>query len=331
LHEILTADRLGFEEAWISEHIGFDRPDTMPAPELFICKAATLTKRIRFGSAVRCLPLYHPIDVATQAAVCDHMTGGRYMFGFGTGAPMSGMEQRGLDRNLCHEMTQEAIELVLRCWRETEAFDYDGEFYRGRNIRVFPKPFQQPRMPLAMASGHDALLKLAAEHDVRLLLGLFDNAAGIGKSIAAFDSAVRTAGHVSRRKDVAVSRKVYVADTTKQALDDLRRDVNRDIEEEKIHARHQFRHCMPPSGKLEDIDFDYMVDVGMFIAGDPDTVCAGVKHLYGETGGFGILLLAAGKDWTTRAKRARSFKMFKEYVAPGLERLDPDELISSAA
>src|SRR5689334_25309723 len=84
-YEIITADKLGFEEAWISEHIGLFRPDTMPAPEMLICQLAAQTKRIRLGSAVRCVPLYHPVDIATQAAVCDQLTLGRYMFGFGAG------------------------------------------------------------------------------------------------------------------------------------------------------------------------------------------------------------------------------------------------------
>src|SRR4051812_38001941 len=101
LFEVVTADRCDFHEAWISEHIGLNRPDTLPAPELFICKAAALTKRIHLGPAVRLLPLYHPIDVATTAAVCDHLTDGRYMFGFGGGGlGLGNMEQRGTTDDL---------------------------------------------------------------------------------------------------------------------------------------------------------------------------------------------------------------------------------------
>src|SRR5271154_6097683 len=92
LAEIVLADQLGFRDAYISEHHGepvyIGKVDTLPVPELLMCKAAALTKRIRMGSAVKLIHLHHPVDVATQAAVTDHMVGGgRFIFGFGSGFP----------------------------------------------------------------------------------------------------------------------------------------------------------------------------------------------------------------------------------------------------
>src|SRR5207248_4565779 len=131
LAEIVVADECGFEQAWISEHIGIFRPATLPAPELMIAKASALTERIRLGVAVRLLPLYHPIDVATMAATCDHLTKGRYMFGFGGGGPESGMNQRGFDRKYRHDMMLESLDLIKKCWATMDPFDYEGRFYRG--------------------------------------------------------------------------------------------------------------------------------------------------------------------------------------------------------
>ena len=34
---------------------------------------------------------------------------------------------------------QQSIDLILKCWSATEPFDYDGEFFHGRDIRVVPK------------------------------------------------------------------------------------------------------------------------------------------------------------------------------------------------
>jgi len=90
IREIVLADELGFRDAYISEHHG-EPPyvrtvDTIPKPDLLICKAAGLTKKIRMGAAVKLIHLQHPIDVAIEAAITDHMLGpGRYIFGFGTG------------------------------------------------------------------------------------------------------------------------------------------------------------------------------------------------------------------------------------------------------
>src|SRR5262249_7202270 len=68
LAEIIHADKLGFRYAYISEHHGepvyIDKVDTLPVPELLMCKAAALTKQIRMGAAVKLIHLAHPVDAA---------------------------------------------------------------------------------------------------------------------------------------------------------------------------------------------------------------------------------------------------------------------------
>src|SRR5262245_39943655 len=91
IREIVLADELGFRDAYISEHHGeapyINRVDTIPVPELLMCKAAALTKRIRMGSAIKLIHIHHPVDVAIQTAVTDHLLNGRFIFGFGSGFP----------------------------------------------------------------------------------------------------------------------------------------------------------------------------------------------------------------------------------------------------
>ncbi|MBX9774271.1 MAG: LLM class flavin-dependent oxidoreductase [Xanthobacteraceae bacterium] len=97
LHEIILADRLGISEAWISEHgtfLAYQRPDQLPSADLFICKAAALTRQIRMGPGIRPLPFFHPLQIATDCAVCDHLTGGRYIAGFGVGINAQSNRQR---------------------------------------------------------------------------------------------------------------------------------------------------------------------------------------------------------------------------------------------
>ena len=113
LHEVIVADDLGIQEAWISEHgtfVGFHSPDQLPCADPFICKAAALTKQIRMGPGIRPLPYFHPLQVATDAAVCDHLTNGRYMAGFGVGLG-SKTPQRGPLPGDQRAMVREAIDL----------------------------------------------------------------------------------------------------------------------------------------------------------------------------------------------------------------------------
>ena len=64
LAEIVLGDELGYHEVWISEHTGSPLPGVMTVPELLIAKASGLTSRIRLGSAVRLLPLFHPTSIS---------------------------------------------------------------------------------------------------------------------------------------------------------------------------------------------------------------------------------------------------------------------------
>src|SRR5439155_4646814 len=147
LQDLIVADELGFRDAWISEHHGepvyVDKVDTLPIPELLMCKAAGLTKRIRMGPAVKVIHLYHPVDTAIQAAVTDHVTGGRYMFGFGSGFPSPLFsEERGLPYDQRHPRLMEALDLILRCWSAKEPFDWDGAHWQAKAVTALPRPLQ---------------------------------------------------------------------------------------------------------------------------------------------------------------------------------------------
>jgi len=96
------------------------------------------------------------------------------------------------------------------------------------------------------------------------------------------------------------------------------------IERHKQFFPHHFEHSLPASGRVEDVTFDFLIDSGHYFAGDPDTVYGEIKNFYDESGGIGVLLLLAGKDYGTREQRERSWTMFMDEVAPRLRPLNPD-------
>jgi alkanesulfonate monooxygenase SsuD/methylene tetrahydromethanopterin reductase-like flavin-dependent oxidoreductase (luciferase family) len=85
IEQIMLADELGFDIAWLAE-LHFFRPfSIMPGP-LFVATAiAQRTRRIRFGTGVTLLPFHHPLRIAEESAVVDILTGGRLDLGVGRG------------------------------------------------------------------------------------------------------------------------------------------------------------------------------------------------------------------------------------------------------
>ena len=173
LAEIVLADQLGFRDAYISEHHGepvyIGKVDTLPVPELLMCKAAALTTQIRMGAAVKLIHLAHPVDTAIQAAVTDHvMGGGRFIFGFGSGFPIrclrtnAGCRTRTVIRGCA-----KSLDLILKCWTSEEPFDWDGKYWRGKGIVATPRPLLKPHMPMATATDTEAMIDLAGSAATR--------------------------------------------------------------------------------------------------------------------------------------------------------------------
>ena len=66
---------------------------------------------------------------------------------------------------------------------------------------------------------------------------------------------------------------------------------------------------------------DVLVEAGIYVLGDIGQVTSQLKKFYQDTGGFGTLLIVAGKAWATREKRERSMRLFMSEVAPKLRQL----------
>src|ERR1700756_47482 len=232
LAEIVLADQLGFRDAYISEHHGepvyIGKVDTLPVPELLMCKAAALTKRIRMGAAVKLIHLAHPLDTAMQAAVTDHVIGNsRFIFGFGSGFPSPLFaNERGLTYEDRHERLRESLDLILKCWTSPEPFDWDGKYWRGKGIVATPQPLVAPHMPMATATDTPAMIDLAGARGYTLLSAQIDSAAAVRKKADRYARAAKGAGHTTPLNNLTVARYVYLATSRRQAMDDLRDAFN---------------------------------------------------------------------------------------------------------
>jgi len=330
--EIVLADKLGFREAWIAEpnHVG---PNTVTHAAMLMCKAAGLTRQIRFGHAIRQLPLHHPVDLVQEANACDQITQGRFMFGYGGTHLVTHeqMEMRGIEveHEATRAMVYEGVDFMLKCWSAQEPFDYEGRFWRGKGVHVLPRPFQQPHPPIAAAcSGSAETIEVAAHHGFIPLFGRgSDTAEEVAKMSATYLRAAAAAGQAPSRRQFHVAHVVYVGETDQKARNDVREGLSRIVaDRDPVYL---MRH-LGPGKTLKDLTFEYMVDAGHYWVGDPDTVRRLIEDYYEESSGFGTLLLFAALPMTAPRNVHRSLRLFMEHVAPRLADLDPDRVPSLA-
>ena len=83
--ELIRAyDAGGFHGYHMAEHHGTPL-GLAPSPSVFIAAAAQHSQRLRLGTLVYTLPQYHPLRLAEEICMLDHLTGGRFDFGIGRG------------------------------------------------------------------------------------------------------------------------------------------------------------------------------------------------------------------------------------------------------
>ena len=334
IREIVLADQLGFRDCYISEHHGeppyIDRVDTIPVPELLMCKAAGLTKQIRMGAAVKLIHLHHPVDVAVQAAVTDHLLGnGRFIFGFGSGfnAPLFS-EERGLTFEDRHARLAESLDVILKCWASKEPFDWSGKYWNAKGVVALPKPVAGSHIPMATATDSESMIKIAAERGYTLLSAFLEPAPKLRTKAAKYADLARAAGHKNPRKNITASRIVYIANTKQQAIEDLRAAVAFEV---SVQAQRGFLKMLKANFNLEVPNdrtaIEHLVEAGLYIVGDADQVAERIKCFYDAADGFGTFLIVTGKDWASREQRARSMRLFMEQVAPQLRSLEPKDVV----
>ena len=159
LTEIETADQMGFDSAWLTEH-HFLQDGYCPSILLTAAAIAARTKNIRIGTGVLLIPLHDPVRVAEDAAVTDLISGGRLILGLGLGYRQEEFDGFGRQLKERKGRIEESLEIFQNAWTEG-SFSLDGKYYKIDNMDITPKPVQQP-IPIWIGAFTEPAIKRAA-------------------------------------------------------------------------------------------------------------------------------------------------------------------------
>ena len=109
LTQLETADRCGYDHAWVVEHHFLEEYSHSPSPESFLAAASQRTKNIRLGHGIFQLTTNHPARVAERVAVLDLLSNGRCEFGMGESASITELTPFGRDMETKKEVFEEAV------------------------------------------------------------------------------------------------------------------------------------------------------------------------------------------------------------------------------
>jgi alkanesulfonate monooxygenase SsuD/methylene tetrahydromethanopterin reductase-like flavin-dependent oxidoreductase (luciferase family) len=225
LAQACFAEVAGFDGLWLTEH-NFTGESVYGDPIPFASAVATRTSRIRIGFAVIQVALRHPIRLATQLALLDHLCDGRLDVGVGHGTNYNEYEfvGYGLRSDDSRARTEESLEVMVRAWTEAPLV-HDGKFYQLRLPELRPRPRQRPHPPVWRAASSAASVQDCGRRGDALLIARVP----IGRLPERFalyeaglaESGLEASARRRLRDDAAVWRWVHVAESEAQARDEL--------------------------------------------------------------------------------------------------------------
>jgi len=173
------AEELGFESIWYAEHpaVPVHSASPFPAtggaipwtyshftdPYIALARASGVTSTIKLGTGITLVPERNPLLLAKEIASLDRFSGGRFLFGIGTGWLREETELMGGDFVHRWTQTREAIAVMKALWTQDEA-EYHGQYFNFPLVRSYPKPAQKPHPPIILGGHAKNVLRRVVAH-----------------------------------------------------------------------------------------------------------------------------------------------------------------------
>jgi alkanesulfonate monooxygenase SsuD/methylene tetrahydromethanopterin reductase-like flavin-dependent oxidoreductase (luciferase family) len=328
----ILADELGFTEAYAGEH-ATDKAENITSCAMFLATLVEATKRIRLGTGTVNMPNSHPVAVASQIAMLDHLLDGRFNFGISPGGLLSDAEAFGnldADRNA---MFLEAINQVLAIWAGEPPYDLKGKYWSvsiekhlmpeiGQGF--LPKPLQRPHPPIVVTvvAPFSKGVTEAAARGWEPISANFLMPPWVKSHWPKYVEGCERAGRPADPANWRVAKSIFVADDDATA-----REYATAANGPYRYYYSQLLTKLVRNGRAElfksrrdqpdsEITLDHVCEQ-LVIYGSPNKVVDQLLAFREQVGDFGTLLYA-GKDWTDRELGRRSMVLMAEKVLPAL-------------
>jgi probable F420-dependent oxidoreductase len=174
-----TAEDLGFDSIWYAEHPAVPVQSASPFPStggeipwtyshftepyIALARASAVTSKIKLATGITLVPERNPLLLAKEVATLDFYSGGRFLFGIGTGWLKEETELMGGDFAHRWTQTREALDVMKKLWSQEEA-EHHGHYYDFPPVRSYPKPVQKPHPPIYIGGAAKNVLQRVVDH-----------------------------------------------------------------------------------------------------------------------------------------------------------------------
>src|SRR3954447_7504724 len=324
LREARLTDELGFDVIWLAEH-HFDGICAYVDPVSFAASLAVATQRAKIGFAVAQMSLHHPIRMAEQIALIDHLSKGRLIVGLGRGTAYNIYDYQGYGVDYTEAQARfEEAEAIMRSAWNGQQLEHHGKFFNLKLPQLRPSTYTKPHPYLIRAAATEhGMLEIARRGDP-FMMNVQSNAVTAARMHlyrqTLHDMGMDKATIAARVAECWVWRNVYVAET--------------DAEAERVAvpafiAMHQHRVAMrnriyaeqgesilpmPPPGAAPPA---HASPEHALVHGSPATVAEKLAPL--RDTGVGGLIMQFRLGPMSYEQAAASLTLFRDKVIPALE------------
>ncbi len=317
--EVVRADEIGFDYAWLAEHHFSNQYGIMPDVFVYAGYLAALTKRIKIGTAVVTLPLANPLRVAENAAFLDILSGGRFVLGLGSGYRKYEFDGFGADFEARREIQEEALPLLVELLQNKRT-SHQGKHFRFKvdgDYEIFPHAIQQPHPPIYLAGATERSIAVAGRMGFGLLLSTWTPFEELKKQIAGYRRELEQTPQPLRanpaRGLVDIARYVYVAETDARARAESEAVIMRHLKHFSSGHTSGYLGTVSQGGATSQRDYDSL-DRDIILHGSPKTVVEKIERMVEMTGASSLMLHYP--PWYGVEKAIASLELFASEVMP---------------
>jgi alkanesulfonate monooxygenase SsuD/methylene tetrahydromethanopterin reductase-like flavin-dependent oxidoreductase (luciferase family) len=163
----LRAEELGFDTVWTADELLWRPPDG-ESHGWWECVAMTgavaaATSRVKVGTWILSALHRNPGITAKAVETLDEVSGGRFVFGLGSGHSGRQGHAFGLPEDHVYGRFEESLEIILPLLRQGRA-DFEGTFHAARDLEHRPVGPRPGRIPIMIGAKGPKMLRLAALH-----------------------------------------------------------------------------------------------------------------------------------------------------------------------
>ena len=288
-----------------------------PSPSVLHSAIAQRTKTILFGPLVYTLALYHPLRLAEEICMLDHMSGGRFQVGVGRGISPYELGYYGVDSAQSQGIYHESYAVVMKAL-SSDVLTHEGKHFTFRDVPIQMHPLQRPHPPLWYGVGNVEGVAWCVQNKVNAVVN--GPLARVREITDRYRSEWAAAGNAADKIPlVGTTRHLVIAETDGKAMDIARRAYAR------WYASFMFlwkKHGTAPMFAAFPEDFDAVHKAGLAAVGSPETVRALLASEIKHSGVNYLLCRFAFGDLTLQ-ESLRSVDMFATQVMPHFAETQP--------